>query len=107
MLGLMGVTLFLNRRSLIILSAILRFGKMNLWSELRNLSNYQHHGFWHPMDTLRDKNVLDNLWQSGNAPWKVWWIALKAEIKSMQLLWTITSNFVNVLLCYHPILKKN
>ncbi len=36
------------------------------------LSAYRHYGFWQPMDTLRDKNVLDELWQSGKAPWKVW-----------------------------------
>lgn len=33
------------------------------------LSAYRHTGFWQPMDTLRDKNVLEELWQSGNAPW--------------------------------------
>lgn len=33
---------------------------------------YKHPGFWQPMDTLRDKNQLENLWKSGNAPWKVW-----------------------------------
>jgi glucose-1-phosphate cytidylyltransferase len=33
---------------------------------------YQHHGFWHAMDTLRDKNLLEELWQSGRAPWKIW-----------------------------------
>jgi len=33
---------------------------------------YRHYGFWHPMDTLRDKHVLDEMWQSGNAPWKAW-----------------------------------
>jgi glucose-1-phosphate cytidylyltransferase len=37
-----------------------------------NLSAYQHQGFWQPMDTLRDKTLLEELWQSGNAPWKVW-----------------------------------
>jgi glucose-1-phosphate cytidylyltransferase len=37
-----------------------------------NLVAYQHHGFWQPMDTLRDKVHLEELWQSGNAPWKVW-----------------------------------
>ncbi len=37
-----------------------------------NLSAYLHGGFWHPMDTLRDKTYLERLWQSGNAPWKVW-----------------------------------
>jgi glucose-1-phosphate cytidylyltransferase len=33
---------------------------------------YKHNGFWHPMDTLRDKRVLEDQWDSGNAPWKVW-----------------------------------
>ncbi len=36
------------------------------------LSAFKHHGFWQPMDTLRDKHVLDELWESGRAPWKVW-----------------------------------
>ncbi|VWD35467.1 glucose-1-phosphate cytidylyltransferase [Burkholderia contaminans] len=31
-----------------------------------------HAGFWHPMDTLRDKTTLDEMWNSGNAPWKCW-----------------------------------
>jgi len=38
----------------------------------RQLSAYAHNGFWQPMDTLRDKNQLEALWQSGKAPWKVW-----------------------------------
>ncbi len=33
---------------------------------------YRHGGFWHPMDTLRDKNFLESLWSSGKAPWKIW-----------------------------------
>jgi len=33
---------------------------------------YRHHGFWLPMDTLRDKQRLEDLWGSGDAPWKVW-----------------------------------
>jgi glucose-1-phosphate cytidylyltransferase len=33
---------------------------------------YQHQGFWQPMDTLRDKTYLEELWASGQAPWKVW-----------------------------------
>lgn len=37
-----------------------------------NLAAYRHRGFWHPMDTLRDKNALEGLWASGKAPWKVW-----------------------------------
>lgn len=36
------------------------------------LMAYEHRGFWQPMDTLRDKHLLEELWQSGNAPWKVW-----------------------------------
>jgi len=37
-----------------------------------NLAAYRHQGFWQPMDTLRDKNLLEELWDSGNAPWKKW-----------------------------------
>jgi len=36
------------------------------------LAAFRHPGFWQPMDTLRDKNVLESLWQSGNPPWKSW-----------------------------------
>lgn len=36
------------------------------------LAAYQHHGFWQPMDTLRDKIYLEELWKGGQAPWKVW-----------------------------------
>jgi glucose-1-phosphate cytidylyltransferase len=36
------------------------------------LSVFKHYGFWQPMDTLRDKNHLEELWASGNAPWKNW-----------------------------------
>jgi len=36
------------------------------------LMAYEHRGFWQPMDTLRDKNHLEELWQSGKAPWKKW-----------------------------------
>jgi len=38
----------------------------------RQLAAYQHGGFWQCMDTLRDKRLLENLWQDGSAPWKVW-----------------------------------
>lgn len=37
-----------------------------------DLAAFQHHGFWQSMDTLRDKVHLEELWQSGKAPWKVW-----------------------------------
>ena len=43
----------------------------NLASQLQ-LGIYKHHGFWRPMDTLRDKQELESLWESGKAPWKVW-----------------------------------
>ena len=36
------------------------------------LAAYNHTGFWQPMDTLREKNLLNDLWESGKAPWKVW-----------------------------------
>jgi glucose-1-phosphate cytidylyltransferase len=36
------------------------------------LASFRHYGFWQPMDTLRDKRHLDELWESGKAPWKVW-----------------------------------
>lgn len=36
------------------------------------LMAYEHHGFWQPMDTLRDKNLLEQLWASNKAPWKKW-----------------------------------
>lgn len=36
------------------------------------LMAFEHEGFWQPMDTLREKNLLEELWQSGHAPWKVW-----------------------------------
>jgi glucose-1-phosphate cytidylyltransferase len=38
----------------------------------RQLAAFVHQGFWHPMDTLRDKNYLEELWAAGKAPWKVW-----------------------------------
>jgi glucose-1-phosphate cytidylyltransferase len=41
-------------------------------AETHELSAYRHTGFWQPMDTLRDKNQLEELWQTGNAPWKAW-----------------------------------
>lgn len=38
----------------------------------KQLNIYRHHGFWQPMDTLRDKQQLEDLWASGKAPWKIW-----------------------------------
>ncbi|MEM0134548.1 MAG: glucose-1-phosphate cytidylyltransferase [Thermoplasmatales archaeon] len=36
------------------------------------LNSYKHHGFWRPMDTMTDKRNLEEMWNSGNAPWKIW-----------------------------------
>ena len=36
------------------------------------LNSYRHYGFWRPMDTLRDKNQLSELWNQNKAPWKLW-----------------------------------
>ena len=38
----------------------------------KQLGAYRHDGFWMPMDTLRDKNELEDLWLAGRAPWKLW-----------------------------------
>lgn len=45
---------------------------LELLAKEGNLAAFLHYGFWRPMDTLRDKVHLEELWQSGNAPWKVW-----------------------------------
>jgi len=41
-------------------------------SNENKLSAYKHTGFWHPLDTLRDKNFLEEMWKTGKAPWKKW-----------------------------------
>jgi glucose-1-phosphate cytidylyltransferase len=41
-------------------------------AEAGQLAAYRHRGFWHPMDTLRDKLLLESLWESGSPPWRVW-----------------------------------
>lgn len=45
---------------------------LNQLAEDGELMAYEHHGFWQPMDTLRDKVYLEELWENGQAPWKVW-----------------------------------
>jgi glucose-1-phosphate cytidylyltransferase len=48
------------------------------WESLEGLAKdgelmaFKHEGFWMPMDTLREKQQLETLWESGKAPWKVW-----------------------------------
>jgi glucose-1-phosphate cytidylyltransferase len=41
-------------------------------SKQGKLGAFRHTGFWQPMDTLRDKNLLEDLWNNGKAPWKIW-----------------------------------
>ena len=45
---------------------------LTLLASKGELMAYEHGGFWQPMDTLREKNMLEELWISGKAPWKVW-----------------------------------
>jgi glucose-1-phosphate cytidylyltransferase len=45
---------------------------MRILAQRGELHGYEHAGFWQPMDTLREKNLLEDLWQSGKAPWKIW-----------------------------------
>jgi glucose-1-phosphate cytidylyltransferase len=47
-------------------------GPLERLAESGELQAYFHKGFWQPMDTLRDKTQLEDLWRSGNPPWKVW-----------------------------------
>ena len=41
-------------------------------AKMNQMMAFEHRGFWQPMDTLREKNMLEELWDSGKAPWKVW-----------------------------------
>ena len=47
-------------------------GPLEALAKKGQLASYAHTGFWQPMDTLREKNYLEELWHSGKAPWKVW-----------------------------------
>ena len=47
-------------------------GPVETLAKNRELAAFQHKGFWQAMDTLRDKTHLEELWDSGRAPWKVW-----------------------------------
>ena len=50
----------------------------------RELAVYHHKGFWQNMDTLRDKHVLQELWDSGRAPWKIWDRAATAATRAAE-----------------------
>jgi glucose-1-phosphate cytidylyltransferase len=45
---------------------------LNTLAEIGELIAFEHNDFWQPMDTLREKNLLEDLWLNGNAPWKIW-----------------------------------
>lgn len=45
---------------------------LEVLAKTQQLGIYKHEGFWQPMDTLRDKQLLEELWASGKAPWKTW-----------------------------------
>lgn len=53
-------------------STVWENGPLQRLSAEGQLSAFRHDGFWQAMDTLRDKEFLDQMWRSGNAPWKVW-----------------------------------
>lgn len=53
-------------------SEMLEAGPLETVAHEGEMTAYKHEGFWSPMDTMRDKEYLEELWQSGQAPWKVW-----------------------------------
>jgi len=53
-------------------STILEKKPLETLAQEQNLTAFKHNGFWYPMDTLRDKNYLENLWCNNKADWKIW-----------------------------------
>jgi glucose-1-phosphate cytidylyltransferase len=53
-------------------STVWEQGPLESLAQNRQIGAYEHDGFWQPMDTLRDKTYLEDLWTGGNAPWKSW-----------------------------------
>ncbi|HEY2470558.1 MAG TPA: glucose-1-phosphate cytidylyltransferase [Terracidiphilus sp.] len=53
-------------------STTFEFGPIQRLTERNEVQAFFHHGFWQPMDTVRDKQKLEELWASGSAPWKSW-----------------------------------
>jgi glucose-1-phosphate cytidylyltransferase len=53
-------------------STVWERGPLESLAQSQQMAAYEHKGFWQPMDTLRDKNLLEDLWSSGKAPWKKW-----------------------------------
>ena len=53
-------------------STVLEKTPLETLAKEKKLAAFKHNGFWHPMDTIRDKKHLENLWASNSAPWKIW-----------------------------------
>ena len=53
-------------------STILEKHTLSTLAKQNQVNAFKHNGFWQPMDTLRDKNYLEDLWSTGNIPWKSW-----------------------------------
>ena len=53
-------------------STVFEKGPLEKLAKDGQLMSYHHNGFWQCMDTQREKKHLEELWESGNAPWKVW-----------------------------------
>ena len=53
-------------------STVLERTPLETLAKEQKLAAFKHNGFWHPMDTLRDKKHLEDLWTSEKAPWKIW-----------------------------------
>ena len=53
-------------------STVLERAPLETLAKEQKLAAFKHNGFWHPMDTLRDKKHLEDLWTSEKAPWKIW-----------------------------------
>ena len=63
----------LNKGFYNILWMIVLFGStLPLLTEMSELQAFYHDGFWQPMDTIRDKRFLQNIWQEAKAEWKIW-----------------------------------
>jgi glucose-1-phosphate cytidylyltransferase len=77
-----GVNFMINGGFFILNSSVIKYisNDHSIWerepleklTKKKQLGIYNHNGFWHAMDTLRDKKILEDLWKKNKAPWKVW-----------------------------------